>query len=191
MKRTFLSGVIVAALLMNAHAAFADAVPSTGCVLRPTNRSEQICTIVEQSSGPGSDTMDPAITVQSLFKPADLQVGYVEIFDPEGLAISDYLVFHDSGNGFAGSMVLCSDPSLADINCGSGFLKTPKLGSLLEPPEDVLNMPVTIDLKEGNNKQFTDTFTVYSDTTPEPAGLILLGTGLLGVVGAARRKLHS
>lgn len=146
---------------------------------------------------------EPVVQVPSFF-PADLQIGFVALSEPGSSAKgagadSDFLVFPDSGNGFAGAIYLVSYdvfgnlPSGYVANLASNTLTTPwgdlpYLGITKNEcgPEGIVDCPVIFQLPEGTNLQYTDTFIVYSDT-PEPLTIALFGAGLAGL-GALRRR---
>jgi hypothetical protein len=173
-RATMFVTVVAGVLILGGQVAYS--LPLTGCVAQQANANQQTCTIVEPMDITNNDIEAPII-INSLFS-ADLRVGYVAILDPgDGATISDRLVFVDSGNGFAGTIKLCSDGfrPVCDV---TGLTL---LGTLVEPAEDVFNQSVSINLTEGSNLQFTDTFIVFSDTTPEPSTLLLVPIGLLAL----------
>jgi hypothetical protein len=117
------------------------------------------------------------------------------IFDPasEGGGLSDYLTFTIASGGFDINVKLCSS---GDVEGGGSLsclpVPTPSgpFGSYL--PQDgsieTGRPQLVAQYVYVSNGGEIDDFTLASEVSPEPGTLFLLGTGLAGVVIAARKR---
>jgi hypothetical protein len=187
-------GAILVAITISTNLAFAQG----GSCAVIVGTSNQACTIIEDPNAENLLT-EPVITVASVFAP-DLQVGFVALSEPGDTqtgasATSDFLLFPAAaGSTFAGSMSLISYSTAGNLPAGysidithnqidaPGGIVLNYLGQTKQEcaPEGILGCGVTFTLAEGDNLQFTDTFTVISDPVPEPSAVLpLLALGVV------------
>ena len=193
--------MLASAMLLVVPVAYAGA----GGVCVPTAGATQNCTI---SEGVEFDNFnpEPTVTVASLYAP-DLQVGYVPIWEfgstPALHIKSDYLVFPDSGNGYAGVMTLYSADALGNFPPNfslSGLsqiqvydLNQNPIWGVVEAPDIPgpygNGIPVNFGIWEGvaGAGPYFDTFSVISDPSPEPGTLLLIGSGIMLAVRKLRK----
>lgn len=157
------------------------------CVQRPTNATEQICTLIEDWATDILPGLEPPIVAQSLFGP-DLRVGFWTIFEPDQVTISDYVVFPDKypGTGGTDEVRLYSANESGDFPTGilDGLTS---LGVLFEsPPEPCIDCVVSFD-QTSVGGLYTDTFNIISDPSPEPATFLLMGGPIVLLLGLWRR----
>jgi hypothetical protein len=126
--------------------------------------------------------------------------GVINILDSSG-ALSDQLHFFNDANGH-GVVTFISDPSLANALAGGTTLCTESPNGCVAsfPVTAIGGSVITINAASDDEAAF-DPFGLGADTsdqiqikgativsTPEPGGLVFLGTGLLAFVGMLRKK---
>jgi hypothetical protein len=126
--------------------------------------------------------------------------GVINILDSSG-ALSDQLHFFNDANGH-GVVTFISDPSLANVLAGGTTLCTESPNGCVAsfPITAIGGSVITINAASDDEAAF-DPFGLGADTsdqiqikgatiasTPEPGGLVFLGTGLLAFVGMLRKK---
>ena len=75
----------------------------------------------------------------------------------------------------------------------SGYVNGTLIGtsSFFTPSTDLINTGFGINSIPGNDIGYFDDLSAPNSPVPEPSSFVLLGTGTLALVGAARRKLFS
>ena len=126
--------------------------------------------------------------------------GVVNILDSSG-ALSDQLHFFNGANGH-GVVTFISDPSLANASSGGTTLCTESLSGCVASFAITTTGGSAITISAASDDEaIFDPFGLGADTsdqiqikgativsTPEPGGIVLLGTGLLTFVGMLRKK---
>lgn len=146
------------------------------------------------SSLPASMTADPgpggsaSALTYGLLSPPGLTAGDLFLDDSPGV-ISDVIRFNPSENG--GSLVFYSGDNLGAL--ADGPLPTSFYSNQFTLPEGsgiVSYTPTAGEPGFVSGAGGPVTYTI-SSATPEPSSLLLLGTGLIGALGMARRRLLS
>ncbi len=110
---------------------------------------------------------------------------YDQTIEVNGVAtLADLDFFNDNNSG--GIFFLLANQDIPIINQDSVPLFS---GSLTAPTFLLGTFAMTNEQDSGPTNEFGTNFTATIGATPEPSSIVLLGTGLLTVCGAVRRKV--
>jgi hypothetical protein len=131
-------------------------------------------------AGPGSTVADELASTAFTFAQAGYGVvSYVPLFSGLTLGPGTYYLVLSASN----------ETSNAGITVGPGVTYTTAAGVAVGTPQfstsEALYPPATAWSDSGFRNRF---FTVTGEAVPEPASLLLLGTGLVGLVAARRKR---
>ena len=182
-RRQRILTAVVLAIFLASFAQLSVAMIVSGCVERPDNAGEQICSLVE------GDMASP-VTIQSIFE-SDLRIGYWTIFQAGlGNVLSNYVLFrNEETDGKVGHQISLYSPGFP-----AGLLDgLSELGQLQRSGSAAESLSFDQTEVTGN---FNDTFHIVllaATPVPVPAayGLLLAGVAALGSVLRRRKQFEA
>ena len=155
-----LRGLLVVAGVVLLCASLASATPTSSCTGDFTV-GMGVCNFYESTDG---EVIDLSLAVPH----GIIGLGIIGIYDPDGVTLSDELNFYNNADGFVHATLYSDSKVIGGCCSGVTF-------------EDATGFAVW---------NIGNVYNIYSNpTAPEPGTLMLFGTGLLGAMGAVRRRL--